>query len=414
MHTPRPHTERPRRGFNSVELLAATVCTGILVTLLTPAVAQARRGGTTTASLDNLRVLGTAHVIYSANHNGRQFTVVPDDISAYGNNPHSAYSNYRLQVDPNLRGVILGWGELINGDDIVLHEYRPSVSVTNARLLEPYVFSNNGTILGLGASRFPNMRQFNTYVGGSFYNPVFYSPNDPVVSPLVEPLIDSPFEYVPVANGSPYPYFSSYSLSAAAMFSPDVMRRRSMEREDVVGGWTNPWTIDHGFESPGLFDARHPSLKTHMIEHHWLQNAPENPCNPSFDFPVYGGCEPYYFNHGMASAPATVFYDGSTRLLPTAEAVASDDTIRRQSGGLDGTWSRTTSTGEDGYFSDQAADGTRVSHHMLTADGILGRDTLGPDANRRAPRPLEADPRPAKPRTPDSPIRILDQSAPRD
>jgi hypothetical protein len=62
------------------------------------------------------------------------------------------------------------------------------------------------------------------------------------------------------------------------------------------------------------------------------------------------------------------------RLLPNAEALWADEHMIDQVGY--GLWSRDTPFGEDGYFIDLGYDGTLLSHHVLTTDGILGRDTL--------------------------------------
>ena len=43
----------------------------------------------------------------------------------------------------------------------------------------------------------------------------------------------------------------------------------------------------------------------------------------------------------------------------------------------EGLWHRATPLGPNGYFGDVSFDGTIVSHHILTIDGIRGRDTLG-------------------------------------
>ncbi len=57
---------------------------------------------------------------------------------------------------------------------------------------------------------------------------------------------------------------------------------------------------------------------------------------------------------------------------------AADQQILEQTGGVDGLWSRDTPFGTSGYFIDVGYDGVPLSHHILTTDGILGRDTLGP------------------------------------
>ncbi len=96
--------------------------------------------------------------------------------------------------------------------------------------------------------------------------------------------------------------------------------------------------------------------------------------------PIFGygvECEPYYFNHGIDSTPATLFYDGHVRLLPNTEVFDADQQILKQTGGVDGLWHRGTPFGEDGYYISFGYDGAPLSHHILTTDGILGRDTLG-------------------------------------
>ena len=64
--------------------------------------------------------------------------------------------------------------------------------------------------------------------------------------------------------------------------------------------------------SPAMGHALYPALKTHMIEHHWLQ-ARRLECNPGFSNGPYGGCEPFYFNHAWESTPIALFYDGHGR-----------------------------------------------------------------------------------------------------
>ena len=41
-----------------------------------------------------------------------------------------------------------------------------------------------------------------------------------------------------------------------------------------------------------------------------------------------------------------------------------------------GLWSRDTDFGTDGYFQDTAYDWTDTSFHILTTDGIRGRDLM--------------------------------------
>ena len=74
------------------------------------------------------------------------------------------------------------------------------------------------------------------------------------------------------------------------------------------------------------------------------------------------------------------------RLLPNAEVYAADQQVLQATGGVDGLWHRGTPFGENGFFIDTGYDGAPLSHHILTTDGILGRDTLG----TTPPTPLSA------------------------
>ncbi len=108
------------------------------------------------------------------------------------------------------------------------------------------------------------------------------------------------------------------------MFHPEVMR------SNAAGGWQGPWALDHGYESPGIFQATYPDLKTHIIEHSCVQNPPA-PCNP-----VFSGCEPYYFNQGVDSSPVSLFFDGHVRLLPNSDVLFADLQVLAQTGQVDG------------------------------------------------------------------------------
>ena len=56
------------------------------------------------------------------------------------------------------------------------------------------------------------------------------------------------------------------------------------------------------------------------------------------------------------------------------EAEAADRRINRQSG--HGLWSRDTPFGTDGYFIPEGYDFSSTSFHILTTEGIRGRDTV--------------------------------------
>jgi len=368
---------RSRRisAFSMTELLLCLAALALLLAVVLPAIDRGRALSRTEVSLNNLVALGIAHATYAADWNGRQFTNVVDDLSCYGSNAQMAYSGYADQHDEDHPPILLGWGT--NGNIYCLWGYWMSHQ-GNWGLCDPIVFPGGPAHLeGFGMFRIPNAKPFHDYVAGRFYEPTFYPPNDTVPYELVEPLFDSPFEFVPMDQ---IIWWSSYCFSPAAMFDPAVMAHPGPDPED---GWHDPYGLDDGFESPGLYQAQYPDLKTQIIEHHWNQNAPTNPCNPNWEEGTYEGCEPYYFNHAYISIPATLFYDMSARLLPNAEVLAADEWMIKQVGY--GLWSRDTPFGENGYFIDLGDDGTPLSHHVLTTDGILGRDTLpyGFGASRR-------------------------------
>jgi hypothetical protein len=111
-----------------------------------------------------------------------------------------------------------------------------------------------------------------------------------------------------------------------------------------------------------------------MVEHHWLQNTRVD-CNPDADWVSWSGCEPYYFNHARESVPTCLFYDGHVEGVGVLQAMAADARLV-QSGS--GTWLRSTPWGDDGYFIGKGYDtSAATSFHILTSDGIRGRDVIG-------------------------------------
>ncbi len=139
-------------------------------------------------------------------------------------------------------------------------------------------------------------------------------------------------------------------------------------------GWVDPWEMPGAFRSPTFARTLYPSLKTHVLEHHWLQNTRAS-CNPGLSTPGNILCEPYFFNHGRESSPATLFYDGHVETVGVRQAMRADEQMRVQTRNEDwGLWSRDTVWGADGYLVDYGYDQAATSFHVLTTDGIRGRD----------------------------------------
>ena len=147
----------------------------------------------------------------------------------------------------------------------------------------------------------------------------------------------------------------------------------------------NSWyriNLCFGCNPPSYSQALYPALKTHMLEHHWLQGKMAE-CNPGFEPGSYGigtdgGCEPYYFNHAWESSPVTLFYDGHVENIGVRNTMRADGRMRQQTGHENwGLWSKDTDLGADGYLIEYGYDQADTSFHILTTDGIRGRDILG-------------------------------------
>jgi prepilin-type N-terminal cleavage/methylation domain-containing protein len=380
-----------RTAFTIIELLVVVSIIALLIAILLPAISKARDQAKLSLSQTNLRNLATAHASYAAEWADRQFTLIDDNLANYASEVHAAFNAYFVahgsMPDPpgdndspsNHPAIILGWTYLDqNPNDYYYWRYRMSWE-GNRGLPQPIVFPGGGVWSeGFGAFRLINCQQFNQYVSGRFYDKVFYAPKDTVVISAIGECFNDPGEYCDAPDlpgGGRVPFWSSYVLSPAAMFSPDVMEHD--DPNDPYSGWKNPWTLKAGFRCPSLGQCSFPALKTHMLEHHWLQGR-KSECNPSWTGGVYGECEPWYFNHGWESSPMTLFYDGHAESVGCRKAERAHLRAKEQNGW--GLWSEDTPFGpgpDGGYFQAWAYDAASTSFHILTTDGIRGRDLIG-------------------------------------
>ena len=367
------------RAFTIIELLVVVSIIALLVGILLPAIGKARDQAQLTRSQANIKQLGTAAVTYAAEFNDRQVTWINDNISTYGNfapgAAAAAFGNYANVNGTSHPSMTLGYGR--NGAAPTIWFYGPPPE-PNATVVpfQPIVFSGAGQ--GFGAFRMPNARAFSTYINGRFYDSTFYAPKDDAVMSAVEPWFDNPDEF-PAETPAKW---SSYCFSAAAMFNPAVFSRNAQN-----GYYNDPWTIPSGFRSPSMSQAQYGSLKTHIMEHNWLQNRKKT-CNQNFAGGVYDGCTPFYYNHAFNSAPVALFYDGHVGMAGQQDSIDANARMAKQTGQANhGLWSLNTLLGPNanqggaygdnlngGYYMTQGQDWSSTSYHVLTIDGIKGRD----------------------------------------
>ncbi|MFM1833584.1 MAG: hypothetical protein RLZZ461_1900 [Planctomycetota bacterium] len=373
---------RRHQGFTIVELLVVVSIIALLIAILLPAIGKARNAARQTQSAGNLRNLAVANGTYAADWQDRQFTGCPDDLGLVGGDPlrYNAEVGCMGQLlagyDQNgsLFGAWCGGGMCpsdIAGDSLTW-------SLTFHLLYQPLSYNVPNPPLIFGGFRTPNNKSFNSYVGNRFYDPIFWAPKDVIPLRLAEPFFEHPEEFRVPENADEVGriVWSSYVWSPSAMFHPEVHSHC---------GWRNPKTFPAAYRSPAVGQCRFPDIKTRMLEHHWLQHN-ESDRNPMFD----GEDPSWMFNQGYNSAPVTMFFDGHVATKGVREAMDADARARNlnqqssictgcqpQGDCQYGLWNRDTQYGANGYYGDTSYDTlVNTSYHILTTDGIAGRDFL--------------------------------------
>ena len=358
------------------------VTTGIAVLTVTMGAGLGDR--TRMRSAANLFIMSQAHDAYAMDWMGRQWTIVPDDFDEYDGSA-VLYNQYVRCLDSILIGEDANgwlWGYWVGGgmcDSSIPGNHLSWDNIGN-ELFPPY--SLNGNVGTNGGSRlYYNTRGFRDYVSGNTYDPTFFQPGT-IDARLANAVFDEDLEwpgpYNPRLNGNPGPvtlFRPGYEISASAMWGVDVHRAAS------AGGWQDPRDITGGYASPSVDQCLHPDLKTRMVERWWIDGAPSR-FNPFFDTgaddgQVNRGFKPgehWFFNHGHDARSQTLFFDGSIATVRTGDAYEDDLQYQKISGG-DGLWSRDTPMGADGLYGSQGVDDF-TSFHVLTTDGIRGRDFL--------------------------------------
>jgi prepilin-type N-terminal cleavage/methylation domain-containing protein len=363
-HAHRNEARTARLGFTIVELLVVVSIIALLIAILLPAIGKARDAALVTQSLANLRNMSAANAAYGADWSDRQFTAIPDDAGLVSGNCAAYLTTVACPPQQLLGwgtngGATTMWGYFL-GNSGQCAQYGYTGNCGNWSTYKPIEFT--GVNAGFGSFRMPNVKAFAGYVNNKFYDPVFWAPKDKINLAIAEKYFQAPDQFTSSDGEIAY---STYCFSPAAMYAPDVMSS---------SGFKNPNSMPGGYRSPAVGMAVYPDLKTRMLEHTWLQNA-ESSVNSNFA----GGNEPWYFNHGYNSAPATLFFDGHVSMMGVGDAMESDARAKATAPGTlaeKGLWHRGTPIGT--YFGDESYDFlVNTSYHVLTTDGIQGRDTIG-------------------------------------
>jgi prepilin-type N-terminal cleavage/methylation domain-containing protein len=361
---------KQRNAFTIVELLVVVAIISLLIAILLPALGRARDAALVTQSLGNLRNLAAANATYGADYSDRQFTLAGDDFGLAAGNCGTYLGTIGCPGQ-----AILGWddnGGLWGywlGGGLCPPNYPGNCGNWIVNWPNEWNFTNGF----FGYYRLPNCKPFNTYVNGRFYDRSFVAPKDKLTMERAEEGMGDPGEFTILPQQPGQVVFSTYVWSPAALWSPDVMSRN---------GFKQPNTLPGAWKCPSQGQAKYSELKTRMIEFYWLQNQDGGPTNPGFS----GGYTPWYFNQGNASTPNAMFYDGHVAGIAVSEVMDADRRARAGWNGAVGAppatgrglWHTGTPLGANGFYQqlsfDMLAD---TSFHMLTTDGILGRDVLG-------------------------------------
>ena len=360
--TPRcsARTGAPPLGYAISDVVVALVTILVVLMASIPIVASAKGQNRGMTSVANLMRINQGLVNYATDWNDRQVDWAPDDFGFY--------EDCRDYIEERacLPSPILGW-ENFDGTWALWGYWIDTGgqcsgvgSCGNATFIKPIDFTN-----GYGSFRQINAAAFNPYVRRKYHAPVWYAEGDPAWDDASEAFgSDSEFEVL--SNGSIA--LSSYCLSPAAMLHPETLRAAADD------GYQSPAELPETYASPRTARCTTPDLKTRVLEHNWFRNS------PSAENPDTG--LPWQFNQGLEASPLTLFFDGSIAELSTAQAWLDDLTVQADTKGARGLWSRDTPLGPDGYRGEDSVDGIAISHHILTTDGIKGRDILSRKGGR--------------------------------
>ena len=377
-----------RKGFTIIELLVVVAIIGLLVAILLPAIGKARENAQMTQSQSNLRTIGQASAIYGSEFQDRQWTACADDLGNFQGDC-TKFATKRCSAQ-----LTLGYDTSGTAVGFYIPQAAgcgtrfPGADCKYAQAYWPCDFSQ--TTGNFGSWRLPNAKSFNKYVGGRYYDQVFFAPKDRMILEQARPFMESGAEFDGTLEQT---ILSSYAWSPAAMWAPDVFSSKK--------GFQSPTTLAGAFRSPTASQARFSDLKTRLIEHNWLQNKPANldamdgskwgsgETNPdSFSPAKRNRSMPWYFNEGYMSSPNCLFFDSHIAQLGVQESIDTNNRLMQQNKSTTmaikgsffqkGTIGSFPSSYQFGAYDNGAYNNANgCAYHVFTNDGILGRDTIG-------------------------------------
>jgi prepilin-type N-terminal cleavage/methylation domain-containing protein len=406
------------RGFTLVELMVVISIIALLVGILLPAISRARDNAKIGQSKSNVRNIKTAHDMYSNDHKGLIWTGTPENLAS---GPDGSWTGLTC-------GNALGqWRNRYWTSDAGKFTILPGVwpcetdggghwfALNFPSHIVPYCFpqglcKSEWGLDRVGTFRFTNSRQIAEYMEDKCYHKAFWAPKDRILQRALQQCWDDDgtFCETSLVGGANSPLDiplllqpSSYGLSPPNMVNPNVYRIPN-DNEEPTESFADPLSFPAGFRAATMAQSKFGSLKTFLMEMHWMQNLTTGECGPRWEDAItspqyhtaagsnnenswsYAGCYPNYFNASWRSAPVACFVDGHVDLIKVEDAEKHDYVVadgNDSAGGLagyKGLWHRGVAGDlENGFFVECRTDWGNWSGHTHTAGGLTkGRDGI--------------------------------------
>ncbi|MEE3001190.1 MAG: prepilin-type N-terminal cleavage/methylation domain-containing protein [Planctomycetota bacterium] len=400
-------------GFTLVELMVVISIIALLVGILLPAISRARDNAKIGQSKSNIRNVKTACDLFELDHKGKPFTgSCPENLAS---GPDGSWTGMTAQGALNqwLGRYYSGGQSGPGGKTTITPGIQPCETdggghwfTFDVDHIVPYCYGEGLTVstrdlARVGTWRFPNSRQVSEYMEDKCYHKAYWAPKDRIIQRQLQrcwdddgtmcttsyvggDVLDIPLLLQP----------SSYAFSPPNMVNPHCYRN-PREDEDPTEAFTDPMAIAGGFRPATGGQSKYSSLKTALMETHWLQNLTTGECGPrwadsEYDYHdagnswSYQGCYPNYFNASWRSAPVAVFVDGHVDMIECQLAekhdyvVADGNDSTGALAGYKGLWHRgVAGDGENGFFVECRTDWGNWSGHTHTSGGLThGRDVI--------------------------------------